>query len=776
VTTALIRRRPGEIPAEVTGFVGRQAELAQVASLLETARLVTVTGPGGVGKTRVSLRAAEAATGRYTDGVCLVELSGLRDTELLPHTVAASLGLPQSDSQLDAVLDFLCKRELLLILDTCEHLLDGCAMLADAVLRTAPRVTVLATSRQPLDVPGEHTYSVPPLPVPDAALPASTGAVGNVPRGTAPAGDGGGDAVELFAQRAAAAVPGFAITAENRADVIRVCRRLDGIPLAIELATVRLRALPLEELAGRLERRFRVLTGGLRTALPRHQTLRTAIEWSHDLCTPAERVLWSRLSVFAGTFDVAAAEDVCTDGELDRDEIVDALIGLVDKSVLLREDGGGTRYRLLDTLREFGAEQLSGWGREAEFRTRHIARYLATAEYFAEHLIDDDQLAQCRAMSTEHANIRAALEYALGMPGGDGEAARLAAALAPYWQISGMVEEGKYWLIRVLERFPGPSPERASALIARCRLHVDAYAEGQEGIAIAEQLGEELLAARGYLCLQETFGLTGQIVEARRAGAIAEERLQALGDPIGLFCLDSQMCQMYALAGESELALEHCARGLRRAAGRGEVWQTSYLHCMGGLALIQQGKYSEGAEAQHKAVTMMADIGDIIGVAYCLEMLGWLAARQRRLDRAAWLLGAAGGTLERAGQHIGLYAALIGPHQQAVDAVRDAFGADRYDARYRSGARYPLDQLIPLVISDADKLPQAGAEPASADMPGPLTSREREIAALVAEALSNREIAERLVISKRTVDAHVEHIYAKLGITSRVELVNWLKP
>jgi predicted ATPase len=283
MAATLIRRRPGELPAEVTGFVGRYAELAQLDAMLAAARLVTVTGPGGVGKTRVTLRAAALAAGRFGDGaVCLVELSGLRDPELLPYTVAACLGLPQSDDQLDAVLDYLHDRKLLLILDTCEHLLDACAMLADAVLQAAPGVTVLATSRQPLDVPGEHPYPVPPLPVPDK---------------DAPGGGRDGDAVELFAQRAAVALPGFAVTEDNRAQVVRLCRRLDGIPLAIELAAVRLRALPLAELADRVESRFRVLDGDRRAGVPRHQTLRTATEWSHDLCAPAEQVLWARREV-----------------------------------------------------------------------------------------------------------------------------------------------------------------------------------------------------------------------------------------------------------------------------------------------------------------------------------------------------------------------------------------------------------------------------------------------------------------------------------------------
>ena len=266
----------------------------------------------------------------------------------------------------------------------------------------------------------------------------------------------GGDAVELFALRAAAAVPGFTVTPENVADVIRLCRRLDGMPLAIELAAVQLRALPLGELLDRLNHRFTVLAAGRPGALPRHQTLRTAIEWSHELCSAAERRLWARLSVFAGPFSLDAAEEVCAEVALERPDVMDALIGLVDKSVVLRE---GERYRMLDTLREFGAEQLAASGELASCRARHIARYLAMARYFGVHFADDDQMDRYHELREVHPNLRAALEYALEPDDGplDAEAgAELACSLYGYWQISGLLGEGGYWLTKVLDRFPAP--------------------------------------------------------------------------------------------------------------------------------------------------------------------------------------------------------------------------------------------------------------------------------------------------------------------------------
>jgi predicted ATPase/DNA-binding CsgD family transcriptional regulator len=359
-------RRLGLLPAETTSFVGRTTELAWITALLGTARMVTVVGPAGVGKTRVGLRAAAAMADQFPDGVRLVDLGAISDPDRLADTVAGALGLSgalglrgarglagQDAAGEDAagarraVLGHLRGRKLLLILDTCEHLVDACAAFADAVLRAAPGVTLLATSRQPLDAQGEHAFPLLPLSAES-------------------------DAVDLFAHRVAAVLPSFAVTPRNRADVVRLCRRLDGIPLAIEFAAVRLRALPLSELASQLESGIRTLTVSRRGTSPRHRTLRASVQWSYQLCTPAERVLWERLSVFAGTFDVRGAEYVCADGSLPREQVVHALIGLVDKSVVLRDSVDPSRYRLLGGLREFGADALAENGGQERFLDRLI--------------------------------------------------------------------------------------------------------------------------------------------------------------------------------------------------------------------------------------------------------------------------------------------------------------------------------------------------------------------------------------------------------------------
>ncbi len=559
--------RQEQLPSEASDFIGRAAELRRVQSLLGDNRLVTLVGPGGVGKTRVALRTADQVQAWYPDGVCLVRLSALRDAELLPHTVASALGLPEQSpgSQLDAVLTHLRDRRLLLILDTCEHIIDAAAIFAEAIITEAPSVTVLVTSREPLDVTGESCYTLPALGLPDDDSP----------------GQGPGDAIELFALRAAAAVPGFAVTEENRADVVRLCTRLDGMPLAIELAAVQLRELPLKDLADRLEMRIdrglTLLTGGGEDSDGRHRTLRDAIGWSYDLCTTAEQALWARLSVFAGNFGVDAVEEVCASGELSRGQIFDTVVRLVDKSVITRDDSASgednaqpTRYKMLDTIREYGAEQLTASGEVADVRNRFIARYLKMARYFGEHVVDDDQLDRLRELRREHANLRAALEYTLDATEAESsryaDGAELAIALYGYWHMSGLLREGKYWLDKALDRFPDPaSAERGWALAVRGYLGAmqgeanEAVADATAGTEIGLKRGDRQLVARGYTYLTLALTIADRYDEARAAGARAEQPLQALNDRAGLRILDVHLAHVANLAGDVAGAL-HYAR------------------------------------------------------------------------------------------------------------------------------------------------------------------------------------------------------------------------
>ena len=768
----LVERRAEQLPAEVTPFIGREDEIAQVVSLLETSRLVTVTGTGGVGKTRLALRAATSVSARYRDGARMVELYAVRDPELLVNAVAATLGVSEQDSRsdLDSVLEYLRRRQLLLILDTCEHLVDACALLAEAIVREAPEVTLLATSRQPLDTPGELTCVLPPMRLPGPDDPHD------------PGDPAASDALTLFTQRAAAALPGFAITPENRADVLRVCQRLDGIPLAIELAAVRLRALPLRDLVERLDRKFQVLTGGRRVRQSRHQTLHGAIAWSYDLCTPAEQALWARLSVFPGTFDIDSAEEICASGEMDRDEITETIISLIDKSVVLRTGPAGERYRLLDTIREFGAELLAASGEETSIRRRHVARYLAVAGDFAAHVVADDQLARVTRLRADDANFQWALEYALAAgPDGERDAAALVSALFPYWQISSRLREGRHLTEKVLDRFPGPSPERAGLLLDAAFLDAfqgrrEGTEEAREGTRIAAELGDERLHARGYLAQNFTLTFAGHYDEALAAGAEAERRLEEHGSRVSLLALDAQMSVLLTLAGRFDQAYERCEQGLSRLGeDSGEHWLRSYYHVEAALALYHQpGRRKECVAHAVKGLPVKLAIGDAVGTGYALEVLAWIAADDGRFERAAWLFGAADLLWEAAGARFHNNVILEESHQRAVKKACGGLPGGRFDDLHAHGRACPLDAVVAQAVGDGDAPPQLAPEPGGEPETGGLTQRESEIAALVADGMSNREIAERLVISRRTVDAHVEHIYTKLGISNRVQLARWL--
>jgi non-specific serine/threonine protein kinase len=796
-------RQRGQLPEETTGFIGREAELTRLHALLGQARLVTVTGPGGAGKTRLALHAAAQAAARFADGVCLVELAPLRDPGLVVPAVAAALGSryqpdrPGSDALLAAVGD----RHLLLILDSCEHLVDACALLAEAVIARAPHVTVLATSREPLDVSGESACPVGPLPVPEP---------GPVrPGDSVRPGDYRGTAVDLFVQRASAAVPGFALSRENLPDVIGLCRRLDGLPLALELAAVRLRALPLAELAGRLDHRLALLTSGHRGG--RHRTLREAISWSHDLCTPGEQALWARLSVFAGPFTMSAAEQMGA-GELDPGQVMSALIRLVDKSVLIRIDPADdtgqpgqcappTQYLMLETIREFGAEQLAARDAEDAMRNRFVRRYLAMARHFRDHFLGDDQLPLLRELRREHANLTEALGYALGAQAGQhqerpgqadpaADGVELATALSAYWNARGLVREGSHWLGRAIGRAPAGSPARAAALLARGHLlaaegrAADALADAAQAVAVAAALGDQRLAAHGHLVRNAALGSAGRLPAAAEAGEEARRLLTALGDTHGLITLDLQLAHLALLNGDFEAALGHVNRGLRLIGGSRERCLRASLYLFASLTLYLAGRDVESTWAATRALEAKHEARDTPGTAFALEILGWLAAGCGREQRAAWLLGAAGPLWEQAGGRFAGAPAFARLHEEAAARSADALGAGRFAEFTAQGAGYPLGVVVSLARSgsagpgeDAAAFPgPAGpvepgpAGPARLRRPSQLTAREQEIAELVAAGLSNRQIAERLFISRRTVDAHLEHIFGKLGITSRVML------
>jgi predicted ATPase/DNA-binding CsgD family transcriptional regulator len=821
------------LPVETTGFVGREAELARLTALLGHARLVTVTGPGGVGKTRLALRAAARAAARFADGACLTDLSGLvgpalgsgdpepgatgagqaapggigpGDAGIVAAAVAVALGLPerQEEPALDAVLGQLAERELLLILDTCEHVVDACAMFAEAVIARAPRVILLATSREPLDISGEHACPLGPLPVPSAQSMAAA------PDDLA-GGHGGedlrGTAVELFCQRAFAAVPGFTVAAAEVPTVTGLCRRLGGMPLAIELAAVRLRALPLAELACRLDQPLALLTSGQRGG--RHRTLRGSTDWSYRLCTPDEQAMWARLSVFAGPFTMQAAEEI---GGTDLGQVLPLVVRLVDKSVLIRlgpPSGGGqpSRYLMPAPTREFGAERLAAaesertgservrsghaaaWHAGPAVRDRLIARYLAMAERFRDHYLDDDQGSLLRALRREHDNLGAALRCARGDRAAAGVA--LATALSGYWLARGLCGEGSEWLGRAVAAAEPGSAAQAAALAARGRLRATlgeaggALDDAARARDIAASHRDHVLAGHCHLVESLARCVRGDLAGAASAAAAARQTLTAADDLGGLCELDAQLGYLALLNGDVECALGRVEDGLRRLGGSRERWLHARLYLLAGLALYRGGRDIEAAWTVTRALRVRQEAGDIPGTAFALEVVACLAARSDKPRRTAWLLGGADALWRRAGGRHAASTAFAPARTEAEVAAAAALGDERFASLVARGGRQPLGQLVSLALNEsanpagtgaADDAGQAadtgpsGDTEADAGLPSQLTAREQEIASLVAAGLSNKQVAERLFISRRTVDAHLEHIFGKLGITSRVML------
>jgi predicted ATPase/DNA-binding XRE family transcriptional regulator/tetratricopeptide (TPR) repeat protein len=453
--------RTSNLPVSPTSFIGRDKEKNEIAFLSERSPLVTILGAAGIGKTRLSLQVAQSQAASYPEGAWLIELAPIRDPLLLPRIVATAIGLRDEPQRpvIDMLCDYLHGKRLLIVLDNCEHLVDACAKLADRILSTAPSVRILASSREALNIPGEVTYLIPPLEIPEIDMVSSLDSACQV------------EAVRLFIDRAAAALPSFHASDENIASIVRICRHLDGIPLALELAAAKVRVLSVEQLAERLEDRFRLLTGGSRTSLERHQTLRAAIDWSYNLLSPDEQTLFRRLSIFFGGWSLPAAESVCSGDE--PEGVLELLEQLINKSLVFAErKQGEDRYQMLETIRQYAFEKLVQHDEDQVLHDRHFKYFLHLAEQAAPHLVRDEQLSWLKHLDRDYENLRAALEWALTGESA-GPALRLCAALGRFWLIRCYWREGAAWLDRSLDQAANHADPRERAARIRA-FYVDA--------------------------------------------------------------------------------------------------------------------------------------------------------------------------------------------------------------------------------------------------------------------------------------------------------------
>jgi non-specific serine/threonine protein kinase len=764
----------GNLPPELTSFVGRRDTTALVKRLLSTSRLVTLTGAGGAGKTRLALHVAREVRRAFPDGAWLVELAALREPALLYDTMAAAFGLRNLSTQpsTEVLEEHLRDKRLLLVLDNCEHLLDDCAHMVTRALRAAPDVQVLATSREPLRAAGEQVWTVGPLTFPVVTNGANPALMGG-------AAGRQSEALALFEQRAAAVVPGFTVSRDNETTLARLCQRLDGLPLAIELAAARMRILSVEQLLDRLTNSYDLLTVGDRTALPRHQTLQAAVGWSFDLCSELERVIWARLSVFAGSFDLDAAEYVCAGGDrlAGGDDVFAGLAGLVDKSVLAREDHGhAPRYRMLETIRQYGRERLAESGEDCAVRARHRDYYLSLAENADADWFGPHQADWSSRILREQANIRSALDYCLTVEGDAPVGMRLAAALWFFWILSGHARDGRYWLERALAADARPSRERAKALWVAGSLAVWqgdlalARARLDQCISLAQEIGDEsaLTSARQVLCNAELWDDQWEAVKHQEEVVRYRQQGGAEINAVAVFSsIDLAFSEL--LIGRIDQALAFCEESQAVCAQHGERWCLSWV--LWALAIIHwvRGDARQAAADLRESLRIRQEINDLHGMLFCVEALAWVSDAAGEAKYAACLLGASQALWKSFGRYLSGFQPYLDWHDRCVRQARRTLGDKSFDAECRRGGQFSLDEAVSCALGTTS----SPTPPAAASPQPQLTRREQEVAKLVARGLSNKEIANQLIISPRTAEAHVENILAKLGFTSRIQIARW---
>jgi predicted ATPase/class 3 adenylate cyclase/tetratricopeptide (TPR) repeat protein len=628
---------PTNLPRQMTSFIGREQEVEQVKRLLSASPLLTLLGTGGAGKTRLALQVGAEVLENYKDGVWLVELAVLTEPALVTQTVAMALGLREEPgrSLLQTVQDYLRDRRLLLILDNCEHLLAACAQLAGALLKTCPHLTLLATSRAPLGIAGERSWRVPSLLTPEpTALPLEEKDVAAALMDY--------DACRLFVDRALLQRQEFVVTRGNAPALVSVCHRLDGIPLAIELAAARVRSLSVEEINARLDNRFRLLTGGNRMALPRQQTLRAAIDWSYDLLTSQERLLLARLSVFAGGWTLAAAEQVAVgesaSGEGIEDwEVLDLLTSLVDKSLVVAEASEGTtRYRLLETVRQYAHDRLVASQENHAVRERHCDTFLALAEEVRPKLHGSEQARWLGVLEEEHDNLRQALTWCGEEVEGGEKGLRLGAALQMFWRTRGHVSEGRERLRAVLSHAGGQEPARARAealsgaggLAEMQGDYASARSLHQESLGIARELEDKSGIANSLSNLGNAAFYQGDYASAR---SLYEESLgirRELGDKRGVAASLANLGNAALHQGDyaSARSLHEESLGINRELGD----KRGIAHSLGSLGgvVLQQGDYASARSLYQESLGIHRELGQKRGIAITLNNLGGVTFQQ----------------------------------------------------------------------------------------------------------------------------------------------------
>jgi predicted ATPase/DNA-binding CsgD family transcriptional regulator len=821
---------PNNLPLQLTSFIGRGREIAEIKRLLTRTRLLTLTGSGGTGKTRLSLQVAGELLDAFPDGVWFVELAPLADPAFVPSTLASVLSVPEQPGRplIATLTDYLRDKHLLLILDNCEHLIEASARLADALLHAVPLLKILTSSREALGIGGEVAWRVPSLEVPN---PTDQLPIESLTQYAA---------VRLFVERAALALPTFALTPSNAPAVAQVCRRLDGMPLAIELAATRVKALSAEQIAARLDDRFRLLTTGSRTAVPRQQTLRAAMDWSYGLLTEPERVLLRRLSVFAGGWTLDAAEEVCADDaaaglapsytgqpqggqpqglRLQQTDVLDLLTRLVEKSLVVAEEQAGeARHRMLETIRQYAREKLLESDETNAIRDRHLSFFLRLAEDAEPHLIGAAEAIWFARLERDYANLRAAYEWSLQEPDAS-HGMRLASALFMLWNVRGGME-GVDWLVRSVSRpeAAAPSLVRANALHATAHLlrnmgeTVRSIPYVEESLVICRALEYQPGVARALYQLGVNAMVQGDLKTSK---SLLEQSLairEGLDSNVITF-IYFNLGLIAAVGGDYDATRTYAEQAMTVARAAESSHGVAIAFVSRGILAFLQGDYDDAEAAFEQGLNAGRAIGNGGAASISSRGLAYVALQRRQVERAAamcresllihrerrdsWFLAAslaacaalavARGQPERSARLYGSAAARLAaaarlggwasrqhrfPHDQAeqerhITILRSQLDEATFNAAWEAGYALTVDQAV----AEAEQMaqPERSAAPADTALANPagLTARELDVLRLVAGGLSDILVAERLVISRRTVSTHLTAIYGKLGVNSR---------
>jgi predicted ATPase/DNA-binding winged helix-turn-helix (wHTH) protein len=682
-----VPRRAHNLPAELTTFVGRRQALLDLAPLVSSARLVSLTGAGGVGKTRLALQLASRIAHTFDDGVWLVDLSPITTTDLVAQTVASVLGVRESPQRTvrDALLEHVAHRHLLFVFDTCEHLLDVCADLVEALLHDAPRVHVVATSREALGVPGEVVYRVPSLSLPTAVTDEWLSS----------------EAAQLFVQRATVIDATFTPAEEDAGVIGRICHRLDGIPLAIELAAARVAVLSLAQIEARLQDRFRLLTGGSRTAVARQRTLEATVEWSCQLLSEAERLLLGRLSVFPSSWTLEAAESICSGDGIDAHDVLDLSSRLVAKSLLSLDRGrpGAGRFRLLETVRQYARERLVQSDAAERVQTRHVAYFVDEFRHALAVLRGPGQLSYLGRLQGEQENLRTALEWALASPDLAAQGVEFAGALFWFWTKRGLFEEGRRWLERAVA-LEAPDAARARALIGLSHMHYfqgrheSAASAASAALAIGDATSDAWVVSFSRFMQAVTALELGDHGQARALALEAIEAADAGGDVIQHGGPLMILANLALLDGHHARAQALYDQSIDVHRREGDAWGLSILLSMAaGLCIIRKDFTVARAHAA-EAMALCEALEDQRGLAWGLEVCAGLLADQGDAEAAAQLWGASNGLMETVG---GALAPTIGwIRDRYTAAVRLSIGEGRFAAACAEGRAMPVTQAIAL--------------------------------------------------------------------------------